>query len=161
MNGRDADIQMSLLSHPRLLASVRSMITTLAERIGFGEIESGHIALAVDEALANIIRHGYEQRENELIEIFVWVLKEPKKGMRIMIEDEAPQVDPESIKGRDLEHVRPGGLGVHIMREVMDTCTFEKRDERGMRVTMEKILHNDTSDQAHSESKRKPTGTGG
>ena len=146
MNTEDAAIHMSLLSQPRLLASVRSLIITLAERIGFGEVESGHIALAVDEALANIIRHGYEQRENELIEIYVWTLSKPNRGIRIMIEDEAPQVDPEKIKGRSLDNVRPGGLGVHIMREVMSTCRFERRENKGMRVIMEKTLDTEPPD---------------
>ena len=59
-----------------------------------------------------------------------------------MIEDEADQIDPDSIKGRDLEDVKPGGLGVHIMREIMDSCRFERRkQEKGMRVIMEKYIN--------------------
>ena len=149
MTSKEADIRMRLLSQPRLLASVRSMITSLTERIGFGEIESGHIALAVDEALANIIRHGYERREDEMIELSLWVINDPAPGVRIMIEDEAPQVDPETFKGRDLDNVQPGGLGVHIMREVMDSCHFERRDSTGMRVTMQKLLNHPPSDTSH------------
>lgn len=138
-------IEMKLMSQPRLLASVRSMVVALAERIGFGEVQSGHVALAVDEALANIIRHGYEQRDDETIELRVWVLDDPAPGLRIVIEDEAPQIEPETIRGRELEDVQPGGLGVHIMREVMNTCTFEKREHRGMRVIMEKLLETDAA----------------
>ena len=147
-------IHMRLMSQPRLLASVRSMIVALAERIGFGEVESGHVALAVDEALANIIRHGYEQRENETIEMNVWVLTSPKPGIRIIIEDEAPQIEPHEIKGRDLENVQPGGLGVHIMREVMDTCAFEKRENKGMRVIMEKRLEENAAGSSSSSSEK-------
>jgi len=154
MSGAEPDIRMRLKSHPRLLASVRSMIVGLAGRIGFGEVESGHVALAVDEALANIIRHGYEQREDENIEIRVWVIEEPKAGIRIVIDDEARQVDPEIMRGRDLEDVRPGGLGVHIMNEVMDSCMFERREEKGMRVTLEKHLE---SDRPGSGSQQEPS----
>ncbi|MEE2682195.1 MAG: ATP-binding protein [Planctomycetota bacterium] len=135
------DLVMQLQSKPRLLSSVRSMILSLTQRIGFDETECGHIALAIDEALANIIRHGYEERDDEPIHIAVWMLKENPAGIRIMIEDEAEQIDPDSIQGRDLDDVRPGGLGVHIMREIMDFCTFERRkQEKGMRVIMEKHL---------------------
>ena len=129
-------IHMRLLSQPRLLASVRSMVVALSERIGFGEVESGHVALAVDEALANIIRHGYEQRENETIEMNVWVLTSPKPGIRIIIEDEAPQIDPELMKGRDLDNIRPGGLGVHIINEIMETVEYSHRDGGGMKLSM-------------------------
>lgn len=155
MSHDEADIQMRLKSHPRLLASVRSMIVGLSGRIGFGEVESGHVALAVDEALANIIRHGYDQREDENIELRVWVLSDPKPGIRIIIEDEAPQIDPELMKGRDLDNVRPGGLGVHIMNEVMDACTFERRENKGMRVILEK--HIASSDETSMPDEEPPS----
>jgi anti-sigma regulatory factor (Ser/Thr protein kinase) len=152
-----ADIQMNLKSHPRLLSSVRSMLISLAERVGFGEVESGHVALAVDEALANIIRHGYQQRDDESIELNVWVLKDPAPGIRIVIEDEAPQVDPDLMKGRDLDDVRPGGLGVHIMHQVMDNCRFERRESKGMRVIMDKMLVKSAADgQSERSGQRTP-----
>jgi anti-sigma regulatory factor (Ser/Thr protein kinase) len=59
-------------------------------------------------------------------------------GVRIVIEDEARQVDPTRMKSRDLEDIRPGGLGVHIIREVMDEAVYEKRAPVGMRLTMVK-----------------------
>jgi anti-sigma regulatory factor (Ser/Thr protein kinase) len=56
-----------------------------------------------------------------------------------MIEDEAEQVDPCTIKSRCLDEVRPGGLGVHIIREVMDEVAYECRSGGvGMRLTMVK-----------------------
>ena len=138
------DLTLQLQSKPKLLSSVRCMILSLTQRVGFDEIECGHIALAIDEALANVIRHGYEQRDDEPIHIAVWILKEDRPGIRIMIEDEADQIDPDSIKGRDLEDVKPGGLGVHIMREIMDSCRFERRkQEKGMRVIMEKYINSE------------------
>ena len=47
-------IRVELLSQPELLAPVRAMLTSLSERLGFDEVETGHLALAVDEALANL-----------------------------------------------------------------------------------------------------------
>ncbi|MAJ46289.1 MAG: hypothetical protein CBC35_03120 [Planctomycetes bacterium TMED75] len=142
MSEKAPDLTLQLQSKPKLLSSVRSMILSLTQRVGFDEIECGHIALAIDEALANVIRHGYEQRDDEPIHIGVWILNEDRPGIRIMIEDEADQIDPDSIKGRDLEDVKPGGLGVHIMKEIMDFCRFERRkQEKGMRVIMEKYIN--------------------
>jgi serine/threonine-protein kinase RsbW len=160
MTGNAPDIHLRLMSQPKLLASVRSMVVALSERIGFGEVESGHVALAVDEALANIIRHGYKQRENETIEIDVWALTDPNPGIRIIIEDEAPQIEPDAIKGRDLDNVQPGGLGVHIMREVMNTCSFEKRNKKGMRVIMEKLLEENAAGSSSSNSEQEVPGNG-
>ena len=61
-------------------------------------------------------------------------------GVGIVIEDDARQVDPEKIRGRNLEEIRPGGLGVHIIHQIMDSVLYEKRDASGMRLTMEKRL---------------------
>jgi len=140
------DIQIDLKSNPRYLASVRGMILSLTQTAGFDVVESGHIALAVDETLANIIRHGYQLQDDKPIKIFIWLLEDENAGIRIMIEDEAIQIDPDEICGRDLEDIKPGGLGVHIINDVMDECTFEKRDEIGMRVTLMKHLKQKTID---------------
>ena len=149
MSEQEPDLTMQLQSKPKLLSSVRSMILSLTQRVGFDETECGHIALAIDEALANVIRHGYDHREDEPIHIAIWILREGTPGIRIMIEDEAEQIDPDAIKGRDLEDVRPGGLGVHIMREIMDSCRFEcRKQEKGMRVIMEKYLSTKHADES-------------
>ncbi|MAC19200.1 MAG: hypothetical protein CMJ23_05875 [Phycisphaerae bacterium] len=131
-------IRLQILSRPDLLAPVRSMVLSLSERFGFDEVESGHLALATDEALANVIRHGYDSRPDGRIWISFHLIDHPEPCFRIEIEDEGKQVDPESIAPRRLEDVRPGGLGVHIMREITDTCDFEPRNPGGMRVILEK-----------------------
>jgi len=132
-------IRLELQSRPELLAPVRAMVVSLAERFGFDDIEVGHLALAVDEALANVIRHGYESRPDGRIWIAIRLIESPAPTFRIEIEDEGRQVDPEQITPRDLDDVRPGGLGVHIMREVTDACDFEARTPRGMRLVLEKM----------------------
>ncbi len=132
-------IRIELFSRPDLLAPVRAMIVSLAERFGFDDIESGHLALAVDEALANVIRHGYESRPDGRIWIAVHLIESPARTLRIEIEDEGRQVDPAEINPRALDEIRPGGLGVHIMREVTDACDFEPRQPRGMRLVLEKM----------------------
>ena len=155
MSETTPDLMMQLQSKPKLLSSVRSMVLSLTQRVGFDQTECGHIALAIDEALANVIRHGYSKREDEPINISIWILHGDRPGIRIMIEDEAEQIDPDSIQGRDLEDVRPGGLGVHIMREIMDSCSFERREQtKGMRVIMEKYIN--TEHAGNSEQPNSP-----
>lgn len=137
------DIRLQLTSDPLYLAGAREMVAAVARRLGFTEEACGQIALAVDEALCNVIRHGYDRQRDRPIWINLWPLPDPdaasaRPGLRITIEDEARQIDPEQIKGRDLDHVRPGGLGVHIIREVMDSVSYEKRQGKGMRLTLVK-----------------------
>lgn len=133
-------LRIEMRSDPRLLAGVRELVASVARRLGFDQRSSSQIALAVDEALANVICHGYERACDRPI----WVRIEEIGGlaahaMRIVIEDEARTVDCCEIKGRSLEDVRPGGLGVHIIREIMDEVRYEQREGGGMRLTLEKV----------------------
>lgn len=140
------DVQIDLTSNPKYLASVRGMILSLTQTAGFDVVESGHIALAVDETLANIIRHGYQLQTDKPISVSIWLLQDEEAGVKIVIEDEAVQIEPETIIGRDLDDIKPGGLGVHIINDVMCECTFEKRKTKGMRVTLKKHLKPKTND---------------
>lgn len=136
-------IRIEMRSCPKYLAGARELVATLSRRVGFNEIGACQIALAVDEALANVIRHGYDRREDQPIWMSIWEVAGPPgcsgcSGLRVVIEDLGRQTDPSQIKGRDLDDVRPGGLGVHIIREVMDEVVYEKRAEGGMRLTLVK-----------------------
>jgi anti-sigma regulatory factor (Ser/Thr protein kinase) len=116
-------------------------VAAVARRLGFTEEGCGQIALAVDEALCNIIRHGYDRRKDAPIWISLWpvpAVNGSGAGIRIVLEDEAKQVDPCTIKSRDLDEVRPGGLGVHIIQQVMDEAKYERREQVGMRLTLVK-----------------------
>ncbi|MEO1717585.1 MAG: ATP-binding protein [Planctomycetota bacterium] len=137
-------VELRLLSHPTYLAGARELVSGISRRLGFDDKGSGKIALAVDEALANIINHGYQRAPDRPIWIKLWSEAGPGlAGVRIVVEDEAPHVDVAKICGRDLEDVKPGGLGVHIIKEVMDSAEYSTRDPVGMRLTMVKHL-NDT-----------------
>ncbi len=138
---RSKPIKIELVSDPMYLCGARELVSSIAHRVGFGDMECSKIALALDEAMCNIIRHGY----NKATDRPIWLTIYPQQpdettygGIEIIIEDEAKQVDPSTICGRDLADIKPGGLGVHIMREVMDQVVFEKRNGTGMRLKMSK-----------------------
>lgn len=141
MTSNPPDIRVQMVSDPTYLSGARDLVSAVARRLGFTEEGCGQIALAVDEALCNVIRHGYERRKDGPIWISLWPLAAENgsgPGIRIVLEDEAKQVDPSVIKSRDLDEVRPGGLGVHIIKQVMDEAVYEKRDGVGMRLTLVK-----------------------
>jgi anti-sigma regulatory factor (Ser/Thr protein kinase) len=141
------DLSLELVSNPIYLCAVREMMNLSAKRLGFSDAHASQIALAVDEAIVNVIKHGYEKKTDGRIWLRMTPIGpagSPNAALEIVIEDEARQVDPQEIKGRDLEDIRPGGLGVHIIREVMDDVRYEKRDGgAGMRLTMIKRQSSD------------------
>jgi anti-sigma regulatory factor (Ser/Thr protein kinase) len=146
---REPLLRLQMFSQPRFLAAVRALIASVCERLDFNSMQCGQISLAVDEALCNVITHGYDRRSDGPVWINLWSVDTEPVGIRIVIEDLAAQVDPDSIQPRDLDDIRPGGLGVHIIREVMDDVTYERRSDRGMRLTMIKHLR-------PAEAARKP-----
>lgn len=142
-------IRIELRSDPCYLAGVRQLIAGVAQRIGFDDNSCSQVALAVDEALANVIRHGYCQACDRPIWISLWPSPETEErgaGLRIEIEDEARQVDESELCGRELDDPKPGGLGLHIIREVMDEVAYHKRSGRGMRLTMVKFAQKPAAD---------------
>jgi len=140
-------IRLELVSNPVYLSGARELINAVAKRVGFDDIACSKIALAVDEALCNIIRHGYDRATDKPIWISIWPLAQgedhrPAGGLKLVIEDEARQVTPEQMRGRELEDIKPGGLGVHIIKEVMDEVIYEQRPSLGMRLTLIKRTPN-------------------
>ncbi|MBK7405279.1 MAG: ATP-binding protein [Phycisphaerales bacterium] len=136
-----AHIRVQLRSDPCYLAGVRQLVAGVCQRIGMGDTACSQVALAVDEALANVIRHGYGRAADRPIWLSLWPLEKGDghgPGIRLEIEDEAKQIDVSELKGRALDDPKPGGLGVHIIREVMDEVVYDKRSPCGMRLTMVK-----------------------
>lgn len=149
---REPDMRLEMMSQPRFLAAARSMVLHFAQRLGFPDSTCGQISLAVDEALCNVINHGYERKPDGRIWVNLWSLDgEERPGVKIVIEDRAKQVDPAVIKPRNLDEIRPGGLGVHIIREVMDEARYERRDGGGMRLSMVKRASADADADANCD----------
>ena len=132
-------VELRIVSQPCYLCVARAAVNAALEKCGFDAPTCGKMMLAVDEALSNIMRHGYEGRDDGPI----WVKLGPVNTdagqmFSVVIEDRARQVDPGELAGRDLEDVRPGGLGVHIIRQVMDDVQYTRREGGGMRLVMTK-----------------------
>jgi sigma-B regulation protein RsbU (phosphoserine phosphatase) len=111
---------LSFPADPKRLKLVRPAIRAAAEACGFDENETDDVLLAAGEAIENIIVHAYGNRRGE---IALAVHRMPD-GLMLRIRDFAPNVDPAKIQPRKLEDVRPGGLGTHFIRAVMDDASF-------------------------------------
>jgi len=134
------DLQLEMFSQPRLLSAARAAVGNFAQRLGFNEVQCGQISLSIDEALCNVIIHGYERHPDGRIWLKIWDTRSDPPGIRVVIEDRARTVDPATIQPRDLDDIRPGGLGVYIIREIMDQVIHEAREDGGMRLTLIKYV---------------------
>ena len=145
MNRGSLLLKMELPSNPDRLCVVRNALEELAKMLGFPEAECRAVVLAVDEALTNIIRHAYQGKADQPIEISFRRLQAPQDGARrpaleILFEDRGVRVDTKKLCGRDLEDVRPGGLGLHFIKESMDAVEFRRLWGRNQ-LRLVKFLH--------------------
>ena len=129
-------VKFAMPSDPRYLPVVRGAIGPLAAAIGWDESDCCAITLAVDEALANIIRHAYHNRADGLIEL---ECRESAEGLEIAVLDNGDAADKSKICARELGCDQPGGLGTHIIRKVMDTVSYEVSPE-GNRFVASKLF---------------------
>jgi anti-sigma regulatory factor (Ser/Thr protein kinase) len=108
----------------------------IAGLAGFSDKECDKICLAVDEACSNIIRHAYKERTDG--EIILNCRIEPGT-LRISIRDFGEKFDARQIEPRDPDDVKPGGLGVHMIRTVMDEVEYDCSHETGTELRMAKF----------------------
>jgi len=109
-------------SDPRYLPVVRGAICALSATMGWDESDCRAITLALDEALANIIRHAYHNRADGVIEV---ECRETADGLEVTMLDKGEAADGTRICARAIACDQPGGLGTHIIRDVMDTVSYQ------------------------------------
>jgi sigma-B regulation protein RsbU (phosphoserine phosphatase) len=103
------------------LKGARDAVREAVESCGCSAKSTADIVLATDEACQNIIRHAYRGDSDNVIELEV-----EHRGDQLVFSftDHAPAIDPSKVKPRDLDDVRPGGLGTYFIRRVMDEVEF-------------------------------------
>jgi len=124
-------LKLELRSHPQLLCVIRGALEPLIEILGFSPEHGREIIRAVDESVSNIMRHSYHGRLDQPIEVYCNRLErgksaEAEQGVEILLFDCGPAVDPTKIEARALDEVRPGGLGLHIIRGSMDSVEYKR-----------------------------------
>jgi anti-sigma regulatory factor (Ser/Thr protein kinase) len=110
-------------SNPRFLPVVRAAVGELGLACGLPEESSGGVTLAVDEALANIIRHAYKNRYDQEIELDC---RASADQMEFILLDRGEPPDPARICGQPLDEVSLSGRGTHLIRAIMDEVSYER-----------------------------------
>ena len=110
---------------PELRRLRREIEAALSETPARGIIMN--ICLAVDEATQNIIRHAFPENMSGRIEIGGYMAEQK---LHVSITDTAPLIDLEKVKPRNLDDVRDGGLGTHLIQEVTDEARWWHDDGR-------------------------------
>lgn len=104
-------------SSPDELCRIRRDVRDVVTRCGCHPDLVEKLVLAINEACMNVIQHAYQGDDRG--EIWLEIHNNGEK-LLFHIEDRAPPIDLSAVHPRNLNDLRPGGLGTHFIREIMD-----------------------------------------
>jgi anti-sigma regulatory factor (Ser/Thr protein kinase) len=128
-------------SDPRFLCVARASISELGSVSGLSDKECRDVTLAMDEALANIIRHAYKNRYDQAIEVKCEISND---RLEFTLFDQGEPPDPVKICSQPMNAVSLSGRGTHMMKLLMDEVSYE-RVSRGNQLTLRKNLHSENA----------------
>ncbi len=107
------------------LAEISEFVVPAAKQAGLDDSQVYEVQLAVDEAATNIIEHAYHNTNRGIIECSYEILP---NGLKVMLVDHGKSFDPDHIPEpvftTNIDEVKPRGLGMYIMRKVMDEVSY-------------------------------------
>jgi len=123
------------------LSVIRDFIRAAADKAGLSLEVIGKITLAVDEACTNVIKHAYNYSPDG--EIIITATSKNSKFI-ITITDFGKSFNPDAIPEPNLKESikqkRVGGLGMFLMRKLMDEVEYKSSPKKTNRVTLVKYL---------------------
>ena len=128
--------QLEFSSHTGNLALMRNYVRRFLEAFPFSERQRTLMVLGVDEACSNIIRHAYHLRDDQLISLS---LEGKSDCVCVRLRDYGKQVGAQEMRSRPLDLIKPGGLGLHMIRDAFDQVDYVLRP-RGTELVLTKNL---------------------
>jgi anti-sigma regulatory factor (Ser/Thr protein kinase) len=122
---------LRLIADVHSLEEIRSFVTRVCRAAGLNKDDVWAIELATDEACSNVLVHAYKGKPG-LLQVEV---REDPEGICIAVRDWGEPFDPDAVPEPDLslplQERRVGGLGMYIMRKLMDEVTYHFDAEEG------------------------------
>jgi len=106
------------------LKDVRSFCREVFEKLQIQEDLKDELVLAIAEAAQNIVKHAFKNAASPNELMVVQISCENNK-LQIAFYDRGTPVDPKKVKHREIDNVKPGGLGTFFIQEIMDAVEFK------------------------------------
>jgi len=119
----EVSVKFEMPSHPRCLSLVRAVVAELAAIHELPPTEHRRLMLAVDEALANVIRHAYQGNFEKPIEV---TCQASANRLEFVLFDRGIAPDPARLAPHPMDDVALSGRGTHIIRSIMDDVSYEQ-----------------------------------
>ena len=106
------------------LKDVRNFCREVFEKLQIQEELKDELVLAIAEAAQNIVKHAFKNAASPNELMVVQISCENNK-LQIAFYDRGTPVDPKKVKHREIDNVKPGGLGTFFIQEIMDAVEFK------------------------------------
>ena len=134
---------MHTANYPATLDQLEPMLLWILEEaktLGFAEQKLYQIRLVAEEVLVNIINYGYPDKNGD---IQINLIPKEKESLTIEVVDSGISFDPLSRPDPDLslplEDRKIGGLGVFLLRKLMDEVSYKRQDNRNILTFVKKL----------------------
>ncbi len=135
--------ELVITSELQQLPQVRDLVAQALHRGRFPDRYLNRLMIVADEAVSNIIEHGYGGNADQAATTIHIALTVTTEEFRIMITDQGLSYDPNESDEVDIvNHVnsgRSGGLGVSLMRKIMDVIEYQYQAGRRNRLLLVKF----------------------
>ena len=110
------------------LKEVRTFCREVFEKLKIDQSLKDELVLAIAEAAQNIVKHAYKDNQDSNDIMVVKISCEDNK-LQIAFYDMGTPVDPKKVKHREIDNIKPGGLGTFFIQEIMDSIKFKEGDK--------------------------------
>jgi len=121
--------QLVVPAHIDYLADIRDFVAKIGHKYGFSRQVINAFKLSIDEATTNIIKHAYRDWEGSIT--VRAIIK--RNSLTFVLIDQGKYFDPRRVKPPDLKRYvtigKKGGLGIFIMRRLLDDIDYRKTEE--------------------------------
>jgi len=111
------------------LKDVRTFCREVFEKLQIEPNLKDELVLAIAEAAQNIVKHAYKDAPDTK-EIMVVQISREKNKLQIAFYDMGTPVDPKKVKHREIDNIKPGGLGTFFIQEIMDAVEFKDQTKK-------------------------------
>lgn len=134
-------VEITVPADNEILEIVAKVVSKMARIAGFGDEDIFNIELAVDEACTNVIMHAYEKDSSKNFTVICYYDKE---SFTIEVQDHGKRFHfeavPEPEVASRIEDQKVGGLGIYLIRRIMDEVKYYEESDGLKRLVMKKYL---------------------
>ena len=111
------------------LKEVRSFSREVFEKIKIDQDLKDELVLAIAEAAQNIVKHAYKDIETNDDKMEIKISLGKNDELEIGFFDKGKPVDGAKVRHRNIDDVKPGGLGTFFIQQIMDAVVFKEGEK--------------------------------